>query len=80
MSHKQNPVNAEVLVALGRYAATLVSGMHHAAIHEQERSGAAWTLEWLVLPQLAMTTAASLKLALRLLAQVEAMGEGAANG
>jgi 3-carboxy-cis,cis-muconate cycloisomerase len=54
--------------------------MHHAAIHEQERSGAAWTLEWLVLPQLAMTTAASLKLALRLLAQVEAMGEGAANG
>ncbi len=80
MAHKQNPVKGEVLVALGRHAATLMSGMHHAAIHEQERSGAAWTLEWLLLPQLALNTAAALRLTLLLLGEVDSMGEGAAHG
>ena len=50
MPHKQNPVLAELLVTLARYNATQISGMHHALIHEQERSGAAWTLEWMILP------------------------------
>ena len=50
MPHKQNPVLAELLVALARFNATQVSAMHHALIHEQERSGAAWTLEWMILP------------------------------
>src|SRR5690606_18335953 len=45
MPHKQNPVNAEVLVALARYAAVLSGGMAQAQVHEYERSGAAWTLE-----------------------------------
>ena len=35
-----------------------------AMVHENERSGAAWTLEWLTLPPLA--AAASLRLALAL--------------
>ena len=38
MPHKQNPVTAERLVTLARFNATLVSGMHHAQIHELERS------------------------------------------
>lgn len=74
MPHKQNPVNAEVLVALARYNAALLPAMHQGMIHEQERSGAAWTLEWLVLPQMAMTAASATRLALRLLGQVEGMG------
>ena len=35
-------------------------------IHENERSGAAWTLEWLVLPQMVVTTGAALRIALAL--------------
>ncbi|RVA86124.1 3-carboxy-cis,cis-muconate cycloisomerase, partial [Mesorhizobium sp. M7A.F.Ca.US.006.04.2.1] len=74
MPHKQNPVKAEALVALARFNATQLAGMHHALVHEQERSGAAWTLEWLLLPQMVIATAASLRLAAELTAQVESLG------
>jgi 3-carboxy-cis,cis-muconate cycloisomerase len=60
MPHKSNPVGAEMLVAFARFNATLVSGMHHALVHENERSGAAWTLEWLLLPQMVVATGAAL--------------------
>jgi 3-carboxy-cis,cis-muconate cycloisomerase len=74
MPHKQNPVNAEALVALARYNASLLSAVHQGMVHEQERSGAAWTLEWLALPQMAMATGAATRLALKLLGQVEGLG------
>jgi 3-carboxy-cis,cis-muconate cycloisomerase len=74
MAHKQNPVKAEVLTALARYNASLISGLHNAAIHEQERSGAAWTLEWLVLPQMLCAAAGSARLLGQLLASVERLG------
>lgn len=60
MPHKVNPVGAEVLVALARQAATLAGGLHHASVHENERSGAAWTLEWALLPPLLVATGAAL--------------------
>ena len=41
---------------------------------EQERSGAAWTLEWLLLPQMAVATAAALRLAAELTGQIESLG------
>ncbi len=66
MPHKINPVAAETLVTLARFNATLVSGMHHALIHENERSGAAWTLEWMLLPQMVVATACALRTALGL--------------
>lgn len=75
MPHKQNPIGAEVLAALAHYNATLTGGMHEALVHEQERSGAAWTLEWLILPQMVMTTAASLRTAHTLLGQVIRIGQ-----
>jgi len=74
MAHKQNPVGAETLVALARFNAVQLSGLHQAMVHEQERSGAAWTLEWLILPQMVMATAASLRLAGETLAHIERMG------
>jgi 3-carboxy-cis,cis-muconate cycloisomerase len=74
MPHKQNPVRAEVLVALAHYASTLLPGMHQALIAEQERSGAAWTLEWLVLPQMVMATGVGLRTAIELAQSVQAMG------
>jgi 3-carboxy-cis,cis-muconate cycloisomerase len=61
MDHKRNPVLAEVLIALARLNAGQLAAMHQALVHEGERSGAAWTLEWLVLPEMIATTAASLK-------------------
>jgi 3-carboxy-cis,cis-muconate cycloisomerase len=74
MPHKQNPVRAELLVSLARFNATLLSGPHHAQVHEQERSGAAWTLEFMVLPQMIVTAGASCRIGLELLGQVDTIG------
>jgi 3-carboxy-cis,cis-muconate cycloisomerase len=63
-------VRAEVLVSVARYNAGLAGTLHQALVHENERSGAAWTLEWLVLPQMLEATGASLRLASELLDQV----------
>jgi 3-carboxy-cis,cis-muconate cycloisomerase len=70
MPHKSNPVAAEVLVALARFNAGLLGTIHQALVHENERSGAAWTLEWLVLPQMVVSAAAGLKKAELLLGQM----------
>lgn len=70
MAHKSNPVNAEVLVALARYNAGLVGVLQQSMVHENERSGAAWTLEWLALPPIIVSAGASLRLANLLLEQV----------
>jgi 3-carboxy-cis,cis-muconate cycloisomerase len=70
MPHKQNPVAAEVLIALARFNATLLSGMHQALVHENERSGAAWTLEWMLLPQMVMAAGAAMRVAGELVAQI----------
>jgi 3-carboxy-cis,cis-muconate cycloisomerase len=74
MPHKQNPVRAEILVALARYNATQVSALHQSLVHENERSGAAWTLEWMVLPQMFVTAGASTRATLELLQRVEGIG------
>ncbi|EPE94488.1 3-carboxy-cis,cis-muconate cycloisomerase [Rhizobium grahamii] len=74
MAHKQNPVAAEALVALARFNASLLSGSHQSLVHEQERSGAAWMLEWLILPQMVMASAASLRLALELARNIKEIG------
>ena len=66
MAHKQNPVPAELLVTLARFAAGLAGTLAGALVHENERSGSAWTLEWLVLPQMAVAAGAALRTALTL--------------
>jgi len=74
MPHKQNPILAELLVTLAKFNATQISGMHQALIHEQERSGAAWALEWMLLPQMAASTARSLTAANELCVVITNMG------
>ena len=76
MAHKSNPVAAEVLVTLARFNAGQLALLHGALVHEQERSGAAWTLEWLVLPQMSLAAGRALLLAVRLIDQIERIGEG----
>ncbi len=75
MPHKQNPVLAELLMTLARFNATQVAAMHHAMVHEQERSGSAWSLEWMVLPQMAMATGRGLTAATEICERVERMGD-----
>lgn len=75
MAHKQNPVAAEVLVSLARFNAVQLSGMQQSMVHEQERSGAAWTLEWLILPSMVMATGAALRLAAELIGNVRSLGK-----
>jgi 3-carboxy-cis,cis-muconate cycloisomerase len=75
MAHKQNPVAAEVLVALARFNAVQAGGMQQVMIHEQERSGAAWTLEWLILPQMVVVTGAALRLASELSEDIRRVGK-----
>ncbi len=70
MPHKSNPVAAEVLTALARFNAGLAGTLHQAMVHENERSGAAWTLEWLVLPPMAITTGAALRHTASLIAAI----------
>lgn len=73
-SQKREPVAAEAIVALARFNAALLAAMHAALVHEQERSGAAWTLEWLILPQMATATGAALRISAGLADQIDGMG------
>ncbi|WP_095589480.1 3-carboxy-cis,cis-muconate cycloisomerase [Actibacterium ureilyticum] len=75
MPHKQNPILAELLVTLARFNAGQIGLLHQAMIHEQDRSGSAWTLEWLVLPQICMATARGLSATETLLSQVTSIGD-----
>ncbi len=61
MPQKSNPVVAETLVALARFNAAQVSAVHQAVLHAEERDGAAWMLEWLALPQMAVATGTALR-------------------
>lgn len=60
MPHKSNPVTAEALGSLGAVATAQLSGLAGAATHAEERDGAMWPVEWLLLPDLFETTAAAL--------------------
>jgi 3-carboxy-cis,cis-muconate cycloisomerase len=70
MPQKQNPVGPSVLSALARQAVALNGAMQGAAIHRQQRDGAAWFTEWLTLPQLCIGTARGLSLAQSLVPQI----------
>lgn len=72
MPQKSNPVGAEMLVALARFNATLTGTVHQGLIHNQERDGAAWSLEWLSLPQMAGATGAALNHGLAIAENLEA--------
>jgi len=74
MPHKNNPVLAEVLQALARKNACDLSAVHLALLAEQERSGAAMTLEWLVLPEMVVTTGTALAHACALIKSISSLG------
>lgn len=68
MPQKQNPVAPSALVALARHVIGLAALVQGAALHRQQRDGAAWFGEWLALPQLCICTGRMLTLAQDLMA------------
>lgn len=77
MPHKQNPIAAEAMVTLARFITVQQGALAQAMIHEQERSGSAWALEWLTLPAMAELTGASLNHCTALFEQTELIGKPA---
>ena len=80
MPQKQNPVGPSVLVALARQVTALSATLQGAAIHQQQRDGAAWFTEWLVLPQMAISTGRALALAVDLAGRLTPMADAMAAG
>lgn len=74
MPHKQNPILAELLVTLARFTAGQNGVMGQTLVHEQERSGAAWALEWMVLPQMTMAAGCATHSALKLSGSITEIG------
>ncbi|MBP1804199.1 lyase family protein [Rubellimicrobium aerolatum] len=70
MPQKQNPVGPSVLVALARTGIGLAAILQGAALHRQQRDGAAWFTEWLTFPQLCLLTGRALSLSLDLAAHL----------
>ncbi len=66
LPHKQNPVSPAILVALARHSSTLLAGLQTGALHQFQRDPAAWFLEWLTLPQVALTAANACETALKI--------------
>ena len=67
MAHKNNPIRAELLVTLARFVAAQTAALQAAGLHENERSGANWSLEWLLVPQILLGTGTALLRAQELL-------------
>ncbi|WP_187429434.1 3-carboxy-cis,cis-muconate cycloisomerase [Roseobacter fucihabitans] len=61
MPQKQNPVRASTLVALSTQISGLQSTLQIAATHQHQRDGAAWFAEWMIVPQIALSTACALQ-------------------
>lgn len=74
MAHKANPIRAELLVTLAHYNAAQMGALHNILVHEQERSGAMWALEWMILPPITVTTGRALTATIEVLGQVERIG------
>jgi len=74
MPHKQNPVQGELLVTFARFNAVQLAGFHQSLVHEQERSGAAWMLEWMILPQMCVATGTALRTGLDLIQSIDRIG------
>lgn len=74
MPHKNNPVKAEALITLSDLIMNLQSVLSRSTRHEGFRSGQAWMLEWLTLPQMCIAGAASLRVSKTLLSDIESIG------
>lgn len=75
MPHKQNPIKAELLVTLAAYSAGQNAMLSQSLVHEYERSGTSWSMEWLVFPALTSAVGCSLKTASTLASAITLLGK-----
>lgn len=61
MPQKANPVQSEIVQSLATIANALHGGLQAAASPIEERDGASWAVEWVLLPQLIVTVGAALR-------------------
>ncbi len=66
MPQKQNPVQAETLIALAHQTSGLQNTLNAVGLHQHQRDGAAWFTEWMTLPQIALSCAAAIQIAVKL--------------
>lgn len=59
MPQKSNPVEAEAIATLAHLVQTARAGL--GVPHREERDGAAWAVEWALLPQIVIATGAALR-------------------
>ena len=71
MPQKSNPVIAENLVALARFASTQIGTMHQTLLHSLERDGVSMTLEKLTLSGLISACGSSLRLGIETVTTIE---------
>lgn len=67
LPNKANPIRSEAILSLARHCTGLSAQLQQAALHNHERDGVAWQLEWLVLPQMILAGAAVLRHAVDLI-------------
>jgi len=72
MPHKRNPENSEQIVTLAQLARAQSALLADAMVHEHERDGRAWKLEWSVFPTLCHSVLAACALTRTLLDGLEA--------
>lgn len=66
MPHKQNPELSEHLGTLARLIRHQTGALQESLVHEHERDGKSWKLEWAVLPEILANASAALELGLSL--------------
>ena len=71
MPHKRNPELSEHLVSLSKLVRADAATALEAMVHEHERDGRAWKVEWVVVPEACQLTGAALAAAARLLEGLE---------
>jgi len=71
LPQKANPIRSEAILSLTRHCLGLSGQMQQTALHQHERDGVAWQLEWLTLPQMIVSTGAALRHALALIGDLQ---------
>ena len=80
MPQKANPVGPTVILTLARHALSWTSALQIAAVHRQERDGAAWMTEWMALPGICFSLGQALRMAVDLLNSLEPVPAAMARG
>ncbi|MEM6823618.1 MAG: lyase family protein [Pseudomonadota bacterium] len=61
MPQKSNPVTAEAVLSVSKFAQGPVAALTASAVHAEERDGGNWAVEWLAMPQLFTLAGAALR-------------------